>query len=41
MAIFDTGLRQGHPAFNNVEDRINFTNEDSADDGKFSDWFSS
>jgi membrane-bound transcription factor site-1 protease len=33
VAVFDTGLRQGHKAFYNVEERINYTNEKDEDDG--------
>ena len=33
VAVFDTGLRADHPAFGHIEERINYTNEPSADDG--------
>ena len=33
MAIFDTGLRQDHPHFRNVRERINWTDEDTLEDG--------
>ena len=34
VAVFDTGLAEGHPFFKNVSERINFTDEPSADDGQ-------
>lgn len=33
VAIFDTGLRRGHPHFRNVMDITNWTDEDSTEDG--------
>lgn len=33
VAIFDTGLRKGHPHFKNVIDITNWTDEDSTEDG--------
>lgn len=33
VAIFDTGLRRGHPHFRNVIDITNWTDEDSTEDG--------
>ena len=33
VAIFDTGLRRGHPHFKNVIDITNWTDEDSTEDG--------
>lgn len=33
VAIFDTGLRRGHPHFRNVVDITNWTDEDSTEDG--------
>jgi hypothetical protein len=32
MAVFDTGVRQDHPHFRNIEERTNWTNEDTLDD---------
>ncbi|CAN0119115.1 unnamed protein product, partial [Heterosigma akashiwo] len=33
VAVFDTGLAPDHPHFDNVVERINWTNEESIDDG--------
>ena len=33
VAVFDTGLARHHPAFRNVKERSNWTNENTADDG--------
>lgn len=32
MAIFDTGIRAGHPHFRNIKERTNWTNEDTLND---------
>lgn len=32
MAIFDTGIREGHPHFRNIKERTNWTNEDTLND---------
>lgn len=33
VAIFDTGLPKNHPHFKNVEDRTNWTEEKTLEDG--------
>lgn len=33
VAVFDTGLRRGHPHFRKVKERTNWTNERTLDDG--------
>jgi len=33
VAVFDTGLHRKHPAFKKIEERSNWTNERSLDDG--------
>jgi len=33
VAIFDTGLAASHPHFKNIKERINWTNENTREDG--------
>ena len=33
VAIFDTGLAANHPHFKNIKERINWTNENTQEDG--------
>lgn len=33
VAIFDTGISKNHPHFNNIDERTNWTDEDTLDDG--------
>lgn len=35
VAVFDTGLPKNHPHFRNVQERTDWTNEKSLDDGLF------